>query len=284
MDYIFHKEKLKQVLSDFYNSTGIAVALYNASMQSVASAPNHHTPYCTCIREQDGCVERCTQSNLIHMKEVSKNRTITCYTCHGGLMEAILPIVYEDVLIAYIQIGQFQDAEHRYSSKEQLPAVAERYGIRYEHLLALYEQLPVVAEERLHSLCHIVDILVKSFWEDGLIRSHRSMLSIKIEHYVDEHLGEKISLGQICNQFFISKNTAYQLFHDEFDTTVNDFIIAKRLKRARELLKSHPDLNVTEIASRCGFHDYNYFIRLFKKQIGITPLQLRKSQHETVDS
>jgi AraC-like DNA-binding protein len=269
------------VLSDFYNSTGIAVALYDASMQSIAGAPSCHSPYCTHIRNRGECIKNCSQSNFIHMKEVSLNRKISRYTCHAGLMETILPIVYEDVLIAYIQIGQFRDAEQRYSSEDKLQKVAERYNFSLKELLSLYEDLPIVSEEKLNSLYHIVDILVKSFWIDGLIAYTRSMLSIKIERYIDEHIGEKIGLNDICNEFFISKNTAYQLFHDEFHNTVNGFITQKRLNRAQELLQIRPELNITQVSSLCGFTDYNYFIRLFKKQIGITPLQLRKTKKKS---
>ena len=212
------------------------------------------------------------------MKEISLNRKISRYTCHAGLMETILPIIYEDVLIAYIQIGQFRDAEHRYSRADKLQEVAKHYGFSLQKLLTLYEELPVVSEEKLHSLYHILDILVKSFWVDGLITYSRSMLSIKIERYIDEHIGEKIGLNEICNEFFLSKNAVYRLFHDEFHSTVNDFIITKRLKRAQELLQTKPELNVTQISSICGFPDYNYFIRLFKKQVGSTPLQFRKEK------
>ena len=276
MNYIFNKEKLEQALSDFYNSTGIAVALYDACQKSIAGAPSCHSPYCTCIRTHSECIGYCSQSNLIHMKEVSLTRQISRYTCHAGLMEMIFPVIYEDVLIAYIQIGQFRDAEHRFSTADQLPKIAEQYGFSCEQLLALYDGLPLVSEERLHSLCHIVDILVKSFWQDGLITYNRSMLSIKIERYIDEHLEEKIGLSDICNQFFLSKNSAYQLFRAEFNTTVNEFITQKRLNHAQELLQTKPELNITQVSLLCGFPDYNYFIRLFKKQFGITPLQLRK--------
>jgi len=278
MDYIFNKEKLTQVLYDFYNSTGIAVALYDTSMQSIAGAPLSHSRYCSHIRNRGECVQNCVQSNLIHMKEVSLNRKICRYTCHAGLMETILPIIYEDVLIAYIQIGQFRDAEQRYSAEDKLPEVAERYGFSLQELLARYEVLPVISEEKLHSLYHILDIIVKSFWMDGLITYNRSMLSIKIERYIDEHLAEKIGFSELCNEFFLSKNAVYRLFHDEFHSTVNDFIMTKRIKQAQELLRSEQELNITQIASLCGFLDYNYFIRLFKKQVGITPLQFRKEK------
>ena len=276
MDYIFNKEKLKDVLSDFYNSTGIAVALYDASMREIAGAPSYHSPYCTYIRNCGECVRNCDESNLIHMEEVFSNRKISRYTCHAGLMETILPIVYEDVLIAYIQIGQFRDAEGLYSSAGRLKEVAKRYGFSAQELLALYEELPVVSEKKLHSLYHIVDILVKSFWVDGLITYNRSMLSVKIEQYIDEHLTEKIHIDGLCKEFYLSKNALYALFRDEFHTTVGDFIAEKRLQLAQSYLQSKSEINISQIASLCGFPDYNYFIRLFKKRLGMTPLQFRK--------
>ncbi len=277
MDYIFNKEKIKQTLSDFYNSTGIAVALYDASGKGVAGSPAH-TPYCQYIRCREDCIEHCSQSNLIHIKEVFATRRISRYSCHAGLMETIMPVVYEDVLIAYIQIGQFRDAEKKYSSEENLRIVAERYGFSEDRLRELYGDVPSVSEEQLLSLCHVVDILIKSFWMDGLITRNRSMLSVRIEQYISDHLSEQIYIGDLSREFFLSKNAIYRLFCEEFHTTVNAFITQKRLHRAKELLRSHPELNVTEISAACGFPDYNYFIRLFKKQIGQTPLQYRKKR------
>lgn len=275
MEYIFNKEKLAQVLFDFYNSTGIAVSLYNAYKEDVAHSLID-VAYCRYIRSCGECTKHCLQSDFSHMEEASLHCETNRYTCHAGLMEMIFPVIYDGVLIAYIQIGQFRDAEQRYSSADRLPKIAERYGLSPEQLHTLYEEVPVVSEEKLNSLCRIIDILVKSFWVDGLITCNRSMLSIKIERYIEDHLGENLTLNKICNEFFISKNAAYRLFHDEFHATVNDFIMKKRLKRSQELLQSAPDLNITQISYLCGFSDYNYFIRLFKKQVGETPLQFRK--------
>ena len=276
MDYIFNKEKLKQVLSDFYNSTGIAVALYDASMQSIAGAPSCHSPYCTHIRNRSECVLNCDRSNLTHMEEVSLNRKISRYTCHAGLMETILPVVYEDVLIAYIQIGQFRDAEGRYSSAERLKEVAERYGFSTQELLSLYDTLPVVSEEKLHSLYHIVDILVKSFWVDGLITYNRSMLSVHIARYIEENLADNLSIYHLCSRFGVSKNALYGIFHREFGRTVNEYINERRLAAAEKMLRADEGKSIAEIAEKCGFSDYNYFIRVFRKHFGATPLQYRK--------
>ena len=277
MECIFNKNQLKQVLSDFYNSTGIAITLYDASEKMVATSPVY-SGYCSLIRTKKQCVENCNRSNLIHMKEVSESHRISCYTCHSGMMEAIMPIMYEGVLIAYLQIGQFRDAEQRYSSPEKIQYVAKQYGFCADDLLDLYDNTPEISEGKLHSICNIMEILVKSFWVDGLIYYKRSMLSIKIEQYILAHLTEQIYIGDLCDRFFLSKNAIYQLFRNEFNTTINEFILQKRLTMAEGMLQSRQDLNITQISSACGFPDYNYFIRLFKKKIGITPLQFRKNK------
>ena len=129
-----------------------------------------------------------------------------------------------------------------------------------------------------------MEIVIKSFWMDGLISYDRSMLSVKLEQYIKEHLTEKIYIEELCDKFFISKNALYRLFQKEFGTTVNEFIIEKRLTLARELLLSSAELNVTEVSAACGFTDYNYFIRRFKKGTGQTPLQFRKTASEPKNS
>ena len=48
----------------------------------------------------------------------------------------------------------------------------------------------------------------------------------------------------------------------------------------RELYKC-PKCNLAvEIASACGFADYNYFIRAFRHHTGLTPLQYRKQMRK----
>jgi hypothetical protein len=139
------------------------------------------------------------------MKEVASSRDVSRYTCHAGLMETILPIVYEDVVIAYLQIGQFKDAAREYSSEERALECAERYGFDVEELRNRYAGLETVSEEKLASVCSILEILIKSFWEEGLITYKRSMLSVRIESYIAENLGANIYVSELCERFRLSK-------------------------------------------------------------------------------
>ena len=277
MDYIFDKKKLESLICDFHTSTGIAITLYDTSGEVVAKSPAF-SGYCTCIRTKEACVQSCNRSDQAHMEAAAKQRTVHSYTCHAGLMETITPIIYEDVVIAYLQIGQFRDQEEIYSSREKVRTTARQYGIAEDVMLKQHEVLPVISNVKLNALLRITNILIHSFWEDSLIQRRRGMLSVKISQYITSRITEKIYIDDICKAFSISKFTLYALFKEEFHTTVNAFILEKRIALARQLLCQKENWNITQIASACGFSDYNYFIRAFKGHMGITPLKFQKEQ------
>lgn len=281
MAYIFNSEKIKKLLSDFYLSTNVSVAFYDSNMNLVANLPEH-TPYCKCVRNKKDCIKNCSLSNLSHMKDSVANHQMVSYTCHAGLMETIIPVTYEETLIGFMQIGQFRDESGKFSSEEMIKEVAKTYKINQTKLIKLYRNLPVLSEDKLQAVIQIMMILIKSFWDDSLITLNRSMLSVKVERYILEHLKEKLSVESICDYFFLSKNALYRLFNDEFNTTVGNFITNKRIHLAEKMLKETVT-PVTQISAECGFVDYNYFIKAFKKQKGLPPLQFRKNSQQKND-
>ncbi len=276
MKYILNTKKIKKLLLDFYLSTGIAVAFYDSSMNEVVNSPVF-SEWCNKIRCVSELKQNCVFSNLKYMKEAEKEKAPVCYTCHSGLMEAIIPVLYEETIIGYMQIGQFRDGEEKYSSLNVAKERLDKYNLSHKDFLPLYERLSVLNKEKFSSVINIVTILIKSFWEDGLIKHNRSMLSVKIERFIDEHILDDISINLLCETFFISKNALYSLFSREFNSSVGKYILIKRIQLAIDKLKN-TELPITAVAGECGFNDYNYFIRAFKKQTGVTPLQFRKNK------
>ena len=54
------------------------------------------------------------------------------------------------------------------------------------------------------------------------------------------------------------------------------YIMSRRIGKAQSLLIS-TDYSITDIAFMVGYHDSNYFINIFKKTVGTSPLKYRKS-------
>ncbi len=59
-----------------------------------------------------------------------------------------------------------------------------------------------------------------------------------------------------------------------------DFIAAIRMRRSRHLLDTHPELNISEIATLCAYNDTPNFTRAFKKTFGLTPTQYLERRKE----
>lgn len=92
--------------------------------------------------------------------------------------------------------------------------------------------------------------------------------------YVDGHYREYLSLGSAAEALHMNPNYISQLFKKETGITFGHYIAQKRLEDAKELL-STTQKTVAEIAEEVGFNDYFYFLRTFKKAVGMTPGQYR---------
>lgn len=96
-------------------------------------------------------------------------------------------------------------------------------------------------------------------------------LAKKIIDYILDNLELDLNLDVISSTFFRSKSTINRIFKQYCGTTVNQFISSRRIYRACELLKEN--IPVFIVCEKSGFTDYNHFIRVFKKYVGITPKQ-----------
>jgi len=88
--------------------------------------------------------------------------------------------------------------------------------------------------------------------------------------YIKSNLSEKISIESLSDKACMSKATFYRLFKRELGVSPNDFILAEKMKKAKEMLL-RPGIKIAAISYELGFSDANYFIRAFKKIVGITP-------------
>lgn len=87
--------------------------------------------------------------------------------------------------------------------------------------------------------------------------------------FINEHLGDDITLDDIAKNSYISVNQLCKIFKSTLGTTVMKYIIGKRISEAKKLLKAGN--NVSDTALMCGFRDYSNFIRTFSASVGISP-------------
>ena len=91
-----------------------------------------------------------------------------------------------------------------------------------------------------------------------------------VEEYIDKHISEDISIEDLCKEFNLSRRSLYEQMSHYVSGGIATFIRHKKLNYAKHLLQT-TDMPIPEIAHASGFTDYNYFLRLFKRNFGISP-------------
>ncbi len=107
--------------------------------------------------------------------------------------------------------------------------------------------------------------------------SKKDTLVLNIVYYLNEHYTEKITIEDLCNRFYISANTLCSRFQSSMHCSVMQYLSFVRISTAKKLLTT-TNKNVEEIAEKCGYSSANYFSLIFKKEVGLSPLNYRKSK------
>ncbi|AIG28321.1 AraC family transcriptional regulator [Brevibacillus laterosporus] len=95
--------------------------------------------------------------------------------------------------------------------------------------------------------------------------------------YLKEHLGEKIGLKEVAQNCCLSVYHFSHLFQRETGYSFLEYVHRMKLQKAVIYLET-TDLSIKEIAFELGFEDANYFSRLFKKQMNMSPREYRTAR------
>ena len=96
--------------------------------------------------------------------------------------------------------------------------------------------------------------------------------------YIEAHYMEPISIPELAGRYFLNPNYFCNLFKKEAGVPFTEHLAKVRIGHAVRLL-TEGDLSVTEIASVCGYDNYFYFTRIFRRQTGKTPSQIRAERN-----
>ena len=97
--------------------------------------------------------------------------------------------------------------------------------------------------------------------------------------YIQEHFGENLTVNDLAEHYGMSPNYFSSMFKKEMSRSAVNYITELRINQARELLY-HSELSVVDISKKVGYEDSQYFFRVFKKYLGMTPLQYREESRK----
>lgn len=118
----------------------------------------------------------------------------------------------------------------------------------------------------------IFALICDSLQEKGADHADDKVKNMMI--YIHEHYAEKITISELAGAAFSSERECFRAFHDSLHMTPMEYMKSYRLQMACQMLARSAE-SVTAISHACGLGSSSYFGKVFREQIGCTPLQYR---------
>lgn len=97
----------------------------------------------------------------------------------------------------------------------------------------------------------------------------------QIKQYIIEHFHEDISLDALGKKVSLSPIYISKMFKEKLGVNYIDFLTECRIEKAKEMM-SDPGKSIKEITFEVGYHEPNYFSKVFKKMCNVSPKEYRR--------
>lgn len=135
-------------------------------------------------------------------------------------------------------------------------------------VMSMYQALSLIGEYRAVRAfpSRKLDNMVLNIPQDVVIR--------KLNDYMSTHVNQAVRLADMAKVAGLTETSLCRFYKSKMGVSPIAYMDNLRLKRACELLE-YTDRTVKEIVYECGYSDTNFFYKLFKRKIGMTPLGFR---------
>ena len=140
----------------------------------------------------------------------------------------------------------------------------------------LNKGVEVILQKGLFSFDETVDHIEMTLNQKQKLSNETQTLIRQAMAYIHEHFRDKITRTEIAQHINISNDYLTYCFRQELNTTPIKYIQRYRINMAKSALKNSQQ-SITEIALEVGFSDSGYFSRLFRRYVGMSPIQYRQS-------
>lgn len=273
---VFDLEKLRGLLRDFYEITRIRITVFDENRNELVSCPAQLAPFCQLVRSCEEGKDACDICDKNACETAKKRRKTYIYQCHAGLTEAVTPLYVDEVFVGYLWFGHvfsYADPETGWG------AVRERckhFPIDIGKLEQACKKQPLISHQYVQSATQILHAVASYLILERMATLREDMLAVRLDAYLSQHFTEELKVPQICAHLEIGRTQLYKLSQQMYGRGIAEHIRHLRMELAKTMLLDQRGLPIAEIAAKCGYNDYNYFISVFTREVGLPPGAYRK--------
>lgn len=261
MKFNFNREKLSNVLHDFYNVTGINITILDENFVSFGVHTNQINEFCKYVQKNGDHNCRCSDIELLN--RCKKSGKIETKVCHAGLTDICVPITYNSEIICYLLYGQIKNNDTKTFDDPELDR--------------LYRERKIHSGKEIKSIISISQMLARYILLENMVTPLKSSLADAIDSYIEQNIDHRITIEEIAAGVGCSPSALYNNIRKFYGKTAGEYITGKQLEHAAHLL-AQTDKSIEQISLETGFSSAQYFSKMFKKKYEISPLKYRKSK------
>lgn len=268
--------KLQSILRDYTRLTGLSIAVVDRDCRHIAASHSERGTFCRSIQKSELGIQKCQCSDMELLGRCARSHHAEFHICHAGLADAAIPLVKDQVTIGYVLLGRIRRGENIEDICNRLDWMDEDY----EKLNESFQSMVYYDEEQVQSAINLAIAITTFILVDDMVKMEYNHVIESAVSYIQKNLNQDLSVDELCDQLKVSKNVLYENFRLSLNTTVSDYVSHCRMERAKELLRNSFK-PISQVAEEVGIDNYTYFIKLFKKRTGTTPLQYRKQNQNS---
>ena len=266
MELKINFEKLDCIMQAFYTLTKIKIVIFDEKRNVIRAYPQNDCVFCRKLKSFTHTATQCAQNDINIFNECKKTGKFIIYTCHAGLIEGCAPLMYNDKIIGYIMFGQISDLPSREILNQNIINICREYGLDEKIFLQYSKSIKLKKHNDITAAAQIFEACISYIILNEMLMPEQDKTMHICEEYILSHL-DTVNVESLCAHLNLSRTALYSIFHKKTGLGIASFIRNKQLEESKKLL-SETNLSICEISARCGFADYNYFSRVFKKKFG----------------
>lgn len=277
---VFNEKELLNLLEDFYRITRIRITVFDERFQEIISFPDSRPEFCQIIRSCEEGYIACKKCDEEACACVLKEGRTHIYRCHAGLTEAITSLYVGKVLVGYLLFGHVFAYDSIESGCTAITECCRRYPIDVDALRRTLRFMPQISYEYIQSAAQILRMTASFLVLERMATLQEDTLTAKLDKYLNDNFTKPITADRLCEALGLGRSKLFKLSREAYGCGIQQQVRKLRMEKARDLLMDQLNLSIMDVATECGYDDYNYFIAVFSKFHGKSPKQFRRESHE----
>jgi AraC-like DNA-binding protein len=265
----FDIKNLNDFLRNFYVALGVKISVFGDEFNLVTEYPIEMPAFCSLVRSVKDGASGCKNCDVNAFKIAREKRDLHIYTCHAGLIEAVAPIKLGGGILGYVILAQMLPEEDFDVTRKNAIERVKKYGITEDKIIPAINGINKYSSEKITAFLQIFNAVVAYLQVNDLVKWKDDDIANKISDYIDLNLISDLSGDVICKKFLISRTKLYQIAKKSYGMSISRYVLCRRVEQAKQLLKEKKSIN--EVSYLTGFADANYFSKIFKKHVGVSP-------------